>query len=272
MDRRLNKLTSSDKKRKSILVKRIPIIDAVLLKVTGGRAKITINSAENLILEMSDKDIIFIEKGQSISFSLKKDNCYDKVQVIEIKEELLRSIFPIITHLSPNGGRESLSKRESCFLAENKPHAEDVFSMLSTGRMNSYDADYVYSVFYLLSLFCSQTGFIQSLERMMRHNYSEKLYRMMIDDINTPWTLEICAQKLHTSVSTLKRKLALEETSFREVYLDARMNTSLTLLRTTRLQIAEIAEKSGLKSGSSFSTTFKRYFSTTPKKAAQSIS
>ncbi|HHA3672154.1 TPA: helix-turn-helix domain-containing protein, partial [Salmonella enterica subsp. enterica serovar Muenchen] len=114
-------------------------------------------------------------------------------------------------------------------------------------------------------------GFLSSIERSMKNSYSEKIYKMMISDISKKWTLKICAQTLHTSVSTLKRKLDAEGSSFRKIYLDARMSVSLNLLRTTSKNISTIAAESGFTSCSNFSTTFVKYYGVTPKKVSKKL-
>lgn len=114
-------------------------------------------------------------------------------------------------------------------------------------------------------------GFVSVIERTIKVKYCDKLYNIIINDINNKWTLELCASILYVSVSTLKRRLAMEGKSFREVYLDARMNASLILLRTTKLSISDIAIESGFRSCSSFSTTFKKYFGVSPKRLSLQI-
>ncbi|WP_226999270.1 helix-turn-helix transcriptional regulator, partial [Citrobacter freundii] len=105
----------------------------------------------------------------------------------------------------------------------------------------------------------------------MKNCYSEKIYKMMMSDINKKWTLRICAYALHTSVSTLKRKLDAEGNSFRKIYLEVRMNVSLNLLRTTTKSIATVASESGFNSCSNFSTAFSRYYGITPKKVSKNM-
>ncbi|HGB4055728.1 TPA: helix-turn-helix transcriptional regulator, partial [Salmonella enterica subsp. enterica serovar Adelaide] len=84
--------------------------------------------------------------------------------------------------------------------------------------------------------------------------------------------LQACAMELHTSVSTLKRKLDAEGRSFRKIYLDARMSVSLNLLRTTTKNISTIAIECGFNSCSNFSTTFGKYYGVTPKKVSKNKS
>lgn len=85
-----------------------------------------------------------------------------------------------------------------------------IFDELNGVRINKSDAQYkeiTNSVYYILSFLHVYLVFFVSLERSMKDSFSEKIYKMILSDINKKWTLQICAQALHTSVSTLKGNL-----------------------------------------------------------------
>ncbi|VEA41250.1 GerE family regulatory protein [Salmonella enterica subsp. enterica] len=60
------------------------------------------------------------------------------------------------------------------------------------------------------------------------------------------------------SCSTLKRKLKQENTSFSEVYLNARMNKATKLLRNSEYNITRVAYMCGYDSASYFTCVFKK--------------
>ncbi|MGL5456649.1 MAG: helix-turn-helix domain-containing protein [Citrobacter telavivensis] len=246
--------------------------NSVLMKITGGKADISMDNNIEIDIHIDSSMILYIEKGTNISFRHIKSNSTDCVKVIEIEECLLRKILPIISHLSLNDISTPPVNVKKHFVTRSRRYVTHIFDEFGNVKINKSDALYkelMSSVFYILSFFTCQPGFLRSLERTMKNSYADKIYKMMLSDINKKWTLQMCAQALHTSVSTLKRKLDCEGKAFRRIYLDARMSVSLNLLRTTSKNISTVAIESGFTSCSNFSTTFGKYYGMTPKKASK---
>lgn len=265
----------NNKIKASVFVKKVHLANSVLLRLTGGHAWIELGVNSSEVVELSQGELIFIEKGQYMSFFHEKKSEEDHVQIIELNDEVLIELFPIMSHLSPVISANKMSRRiVTYYKIKDKPYISHVFFELNGVIRTSSELgykEYLHSVYYVLSFFTSLQGFVSAIERTMKVKYCDKLYNIIINDINNKWTLELCASIFYVSVSTLKRRLAMEGKSFREVYLDARMNASLILLRTTKLSISDIAIESGFRSCSSFSTTFKKYFGVSPKRLSLQI-
>ncbi|MCE9919443.1 helix-turn-helix domain-containing protein [Hafnia paralvei] len=276
MNCKIKKTSDGNNKIKaSVIVKKVHVVNSVLVRLTGGHAwvELGINNVE--VVELNQGEVIFIEKGQYISFFHEKKSEEDHFQIIELNDEVLIELFPIMSHLSPVTLAKKVSRRiVTYYKIKDKPYISHVFFELN-GVMRTRSElgykEYLHSVYYVLSFFTCLQGFVSVIERTIKVKYCDKLYNIIINDINNKWTLELCASILYVSVSTLKRRLAMEGKSFREVYLDARMNASLILLRTTKLSISDIAIESGFRSCSSFSTTFKKYFGVSPKRLSLQI-
>ncbi|EBG6882287.1 AraC family transcriptional regulator, partial [Salmonella enterica subsp. diarizonae serovar 61:r:z53] len=93
---------------------------------------------------------------------------------------------------------------------------------------------------------------------------AENIYNIIISDISRKWTLKDISDSLYMSCSTLKRKLKQENTSFSEVYLNARMNKAAKLLRNSEYNVTRVAYMCGYDSASYFTCVFKKHFKTTP--------
>ena len=72
------------------------------------------------------------------------------------------------------------------------------------------------------------------------------------------------AEQLNMSESSLRRKLAAEQSSFQQLKDQIRLGTALHLLQTTQHSITYIAEQSGYQSPSKFASRFKQRFGLTP--------
>jgi AraC-like DNA-binding protein len=77
-------------------------------------------------------------------------------------------------------------------------------------------------------------------------------------------SLERLAEALHVSTRTLKRRLAAEETSYRELLDVERREQALSLLAATELSLSQIASKLGYAHLANFERAFRRWTSQTP--------
>lgn len=77
-------------------------------------------------------------------------------------------------------------------------------------------------------------------------------------------SIEEAASKLAMSERSLRRRLAEEETTYKEVVLDFRMELASSYLRGQEMSIQEVAFLAGYADASNFHRTFSRYFGATP--------
>ncbi|MBK7727487.1 MAG: AraC family transcriptional regulator [Gammaproteobacteria bacterium] len=80
-------------------------------------------------------------------------------------------------------------------------------------------------------------------------------------------SLETIAERLCTTPRTIQRKLASEDTSFKELVEDVRKNLSFEYLQSTALSVEEIALRLGYSDAPSFSHAFKRWTGVSPRDA-----
>jgi AraC-like DNA-binding protein len=85
----------------------------------------------------------------------------------------------------------------------------------------------------------------------MQMRFEDKVRWYLHANFNTPTTLEDAAQNLGVTPRTLARKLAAENTSFRQLVHEVRMEVASHHLRLSRLSIDQIAELVGFSSASS---------------------
>lgn len=78
------------------------------------------------------------------------------------------------------------------------------------------------------------------------------------------WTTASAAQELAMSEATLRRRLAAENLRFETLLLDIRMHHAMALLQTTAWSIPQIAEASGYRASSRFSSRFRERFGCSP--------
>ena len=90
--------------------------------------------------------------------------------------------------------------------------------------------------------------------------------RQLIEtDLTHPWCSKSVAKHFAMSEATMRRWLSKTGLRFSKILLNARLESGLSLLQTTDMQVIQIALASGFKSSSHFSEAFKQRFGITPK-------
>jgi AraC-like DNA-binding protein len=77
-------------------------------------------------------------------------------------------------------------------------------------------------------------------------------------------SLDEVARRLHLSTRTLKRRLAIQGTSFSGVLDEVRQQRALLLLEDRRLALAEVADRLGYSDAANFTRAFRRWTGQTP--------
>lgn len=82
--------------------------------------------------------------------------------------------------------------------------------------------------------------------------------------LENPPNVDSIAATLGLSPSTLLRRLREEETGYRELLMNRRMEVAARLLREANISISEISFAVGYSENASFSRAFKKHYHTTP--------
>jgi AraC-like DNA-binding protein len=85
------------------------------------------------------------------------------------------------------------------------------------------------------------------------------------------WTVASIAQHMNLGESTLRRQLANEGNSFRNILEGVRLSTALQRLQTTSRPIGEIASACGYASASRFAVRFRSHYGLSPRELRAAI-
>lgn len=94
--------------------------------------------------------------------------------------------------------------------------------------------------------------------------WSSKIRDMVLEDIGKECKIEEMASRLSITDRTLRRRLADEGTTFREVYTNARLTIAQQLLKTAGLTVETVSWRVGYSEPASFVRAFSRKFGVTP--------
>ena len=93
---------------------------------------------------------------------------------------------------------------------------------------------------------------------------SKQIRQLIAQDMAASWQIADVAQRLGMSEATLRRRLANEGASFRELLSNIKMMRALTLLQTSPLGVAQVAYAVGYESPARFAAKFRAHFGCTP--------
>ena len=91
-----------------------------------------------------------------------------------------------------------------------------------------------------------------------------RIRKLFVADPARQWTVDDIANRLNVSPATLRRRLAAENITYRELLQDVRMSHALTLLQSTDDSVLEVALGVGYDSASRFAVRFKSRFGYSP--------
>ncbi|MCR4302579.1 MAG: AraC family transcriptional regulator [Sulfuricaulis sp.] len=102
-------------------------------------------------------------------------------------------------------------------------------------------------------------------------SWSRRVRTLLSTDIAHAWEIGEVCKRLGTSESALRRHLKGEKTGFREVLVDLRLGTALTLLLQTSLPVYRIAYDCGYQSVPRFTSNFHKRFGLPPKELRATV-
>lgn len=99
-------------------------------------------------------------------------------------------------------------------------------------------------------------------------NLSGTIRRMIEDNPAHEWSSNDIEMAMSMSGATLRRRVAAEGTSLRDIITGARLAHALSLLQSTRLPVKTIAQRVGYSSVSSFSKRFSERYGVEPSRVS----
>ena len=99
----------------------------------------------------------------------------------------------------------------------------------------------------------------------------DRIERMIAANPARPWTTSIVAKELALGKSTLRRKLAEQNTSLRQIILSVRMDAAHQILANGEGNVLQASLAAGYISRSHFARRFRGAFQDSPKQVRQSL-
>jgi AraC-like DNA-binding protein len=91
-----------------------------------------------------------------------------------------------------------------------------------------------------------------------------KVREILVLNLMRPTSFDVVAGRMNMTTRTLRRKLDLENTSFRKLVDELKMQVAIKYLRDTELTMDDIAHSLGFSEAAIFRRAFKRWTDTGP--------
>lgn len=133
-------------------------------------------------------------------------------------------------------------------------------ALLSVDASDSARQDHAVLGVMLALVRAGHAGFLDAREE----RFEARVRALVSEAPARPWSSAMLERLLHVSGATLRRKLAAEGTSLREVVTEARLHHAVALLQTRPLPLKTVAAQSGYRSVQAFSRQFEARFGVDP--------
>lgn len=94
--------------------------------------------------------------------------------------------------------------------------------------------------------------------------WSAQVRDVLAEEISQEHQIGLIAERLAVNERTLRRRLADEGTTFREIYADTRLSIAKELLQTAGLSVEAVARRVGYAEPASFVRSFAKHYGETP--------
>ncbi len=113
-------------------------------------------------------------------------------------------------------------------------------------------------------LLLAQAGLAGNLLAREQPSWRQQVSQLLAQDTSRNWQIGDVCNALCISESSLRRRLRVENSRFRELLEEVRLVTGLSLLQETYWPVSRIAQTVGYQSQSRFGERFKQRFGMTP--------
>ncbi|EMK5395318.1 AraC family transcriptional regulator, partial [Escherichia coli] len=227
------------------IVKNYYVANSTLVNVTQGN--VVIFNMDNLCCYAISEGVYFLKKGIKVGLSSIKSKEKPTFSIIPIPAYILKNFCigfnDIKTEINETIKNEKTD--EWVIKAVKITHGEEVIKKLeniSQDKLDSlHSADIIYSFYYILSHFINMGTLPSVIKNSSEGTLKERVYNIISNNLNKPWTLDNMAKHLCLSSSSLKRKLQYEYATFSDICLSARMNAAAKLLRKREFSVQKIS-------------------------------
>lgn len=216
-------------------------------------------------IEIPAGGIAFIERNLSLDVSIIREQHGDAYMVHSLTNDTVRNLIKILEpsfSLTPAEISNGRTLKDKIHIIS----GEGINRMLFQGiKESESDVQGIYNLACLISKSASPEKIYWSLCLSASEYFSDRVKSVIESDLSRKWRLSSVSEALSLSEIAVRKKLEMENTSFYQVLLDARMQMAAKLILNDNHHINTVSSRIGMSSTSYFIKTFSSYYGVTPK-------
>ncbi|AIF65159.1 helix-turn-helix transcriptional regulator [Escherichia coli] len=252
----------------------IPHLKSDQIKMNNVRVhKYTILYTSNCIMDIdiSGKTIfcnhnkfVFLERGVNLSVRIKKIDIMQKPYfVIRLHEDILLCLKNVMINIYGLSLDSHERTSENKVLISNEDSSSrELFERI---LKRDYNLNIIPELLYFISRQQDRRKIVESIYISSVTLFSDKIRSVIEKDLSKKWKLNIIADEFNVSEITIRKRLELENISFNQILVQARMTRAAMLILENTYQTAQISNMVGISSASYFIRLFNKHFGVTPK-------
>ncbi|WP_126680347.1 helix-turn-helix transcriptional regulator [Escherichia coli] len=252
----------------------IPHLKSDQIKMNNvGVHKYTILYTSNCIMDIdiSGKTIfcnhnkfVFLERGVNLSVRIKKIDIMQKPYfVIRRHEDILLCLKNVMINIYGLSLDSHERTSENKVLISNEDSSSrELFERI---LKRDYNLNIIPELLYFISRQQDRRKIVESIYISSVTLFSDKIRSVIEKDLSKKWKLNIIADEFNVSEITIRKRLELENISFNQILVQARMTRAAMLILENTYQTAQISNMVGISSASYFIRLFNKHFGVTPK-------
>ncbi len=252
-------------KSKKVTLKPYRSKRSLLVRISGYNGFIAINGNE---VSLFNNSLLVIPEGAIVECDLARQSEDSSFEVVTLNKTDIKKMKVKLEKL--NDLILNKNKNESFILYKSKNLCDMFYSnrkLNNCQKLRSIkNIALKQSIFHLVLYLYKKGVDISILFNTDYHiSLSSRLAKLFMSEPTKKWTLDLAANCMFTSASTLRRKLSKEGASFSRVLNDVRLGISLNYLTFTSYNVLKVSELSGFNSSAYFCTIFKKKYGVTPQ-------
>lgn len=256
------------KDNSSILITNYRVYKTMLI-YTGG-FEVQFIDEHNICNKVKPNSIVLLGKNSNYTIIANRKIADIEKQVAYIDNEVVLKIIKIISSINLDIAKDA-EKDISMASAQIEYPASQMIEFIMAGIDSCSNIDALpIMVSFVLMLFNDLPLVFSVLSKGKVENIADKVSNVIEEDISRAWKVSEVSHKLFMTESCLRKKLQKETLTFKKLLIDLKMKHAAILVKTTNVNIEQIAHQLGFNSTSYFIKTFREYYNATPKKFANS--
>lgn len=237
---------------------RVKLLMPALCRIRQGRKVVSWEGHSDIA---NNNQIIFFPSGYEFGIANYPDAGFYLAEMLYLPRELIqrfRQFYPLTT---PTPREENTPG----FCTRQNDELRYCWDQLKTAVQHNVSDQLLEHMAMGVLLTIDQNNMRHLFLSHSRDSLVHRCQNLLLANPGAYWTTQVVARHMFISASTLRRRLAAEGESFRNLLDDVRLNNALAAIQSTLKPVSVVARENGYMCPSRFTARFQQRFGITPR-------